>query len=301
MPADRARRSKKSGQYEIVVIPVGQGGKSRTYRVTAPKLWLWGAGLLLVIASVILAALVYTPLALVVPIPNPVLEEKYGRQLLETQKQLRDLAEDVLVMKEYNRQLRKALGDDQPDTAEVVKDRAEIPPLPPTQFDERTALTESTLVAEYGQFEGDVSGYNAVAAGGTGFQPALPLVSPVSGVVTQRFNPDRLHFGIDFASRQGTPVFAAADGYVVLANWTHDDGNMMMISHPGGYLTVYKHNQSLLKGQHTYVKRGELIALVGSSGKTSHGPHLHFEVWKNGVPIDPDQLLLTSARKNQVY
>ena len=80
MPSERAHRSEKSDQFDIVVIPAGQGGTSRSYRLSKRKLWFLGSGALLVIVLAILAGLIYTPLASVIPIPNSVLEEKYGRQ-----------------------------------------------------------------------------------------------------------------------------------------------------------------------------------------------------------------------------
>jgi murein DD-endopeptidase MepM/ murein hydrolase activator NlpD len=83
---------------------------------------------------------------------------------------------------------------------------------------------------------------------------------------------------------------------VLFAGWTYDDGNMLIIAHGGGYATVYKHLQTLLKSTLNSVKRGEPIALLGSSGRTSMGPHLHFEVWHNGVPEDPNESLLVPAR-----
>jgi len=71
---------------------------------------------------------------------------------------------------------------------------------------------------------------------------------------------------------------------------------MLIIQHSGGYVTVYKHNQVLLRAVQSSVTRGESIALLGSSGKTSLGPHLHFEVWKDGIPQDPSQFMLTPVR-----
>ena len=101
---------------------------------------------------------------------------------------------------------------------------------------------------------------------------------------------------MDIAGQRGTPVQAPGDGVVLFAGWTYDDGNMLIIAHGGGYLTVFKHNQSLLKSALSGVKRGEPIALLGTSGRTSLGPHLHFEVWKNGLPQDPNEYLLVPAK-----
>ena len=125
---------------------------------------------------------------------------------------------------------------------------------------------------------------------------SFPLLSPVVGFVTQGYDPEHNHYGIDFAGKRGTPVYAAGDGHVIFAGWTYDDGNMLIISHGGGYMTVYKHNQALLTTAQAAVTRGEPIALLGTSGKTSLGPHLHFEVWKDGLPRDPNKFLLTPSK-----
>jgi murein DD-endopeptidase MepM/ murein hydrolase activator NlpD len=130
-------------------------------------------------------------------------------------------------------------------------------------------------------------------------QASFPLLAPAQGYLTEDFDPARRHFGLDFAGRTGNPIHAPADGYVIFAGWTFDGGNMMMLSHGSGYLTVYKHTQSLLKSEHAYVRRGDVIALVGSTGNTSSGPHLHFELWRDGVPLDPKEFLLTTPRVQQ--
>jgi murein DD-endopeptidase MepM/ murein hydrolase activator NlpD len=126
------------------------------------------------------------------------------------------------------------------------------------------------------------------------FGPEFPLSMPVEGFLTRRFDPQQYHLGIDIAAKQGSPVVAAADGNVVFAGWTYDYGFMVILAHDRGYMTVYKHNQSILKNSGAEVKRGELIALLGNTGVTSSGPHLHFEVWKNGTPENPNNFLLTT-------
>jgi murein DD-endopeptidase MepM/ murein hydrolase activator NlpD len=118
---------------------------------------------------------------------------------------------------------------------------------------------------------------------------------PAEGFVSQLFDPGRGHFGMDIAARRGTPVIAPADGHVVFAGWTYEDGNMIILAHGRGYITVYKHNQSVLRSAQESVRRGEAIALLGTSGRTSQGPHLHFEVWRDGVPRDPRLYLIAQT------
>jgi murein DD-endopeptidase MepM/ murein hydrolase activator NlpD len=264
--------------------------------LTKTKIWVLVSGAFLAVLFLTLAGLIFTPLALVVPLPNSVLEEKYGRQLLETQTELKALAQEVLRLGEYNRQLRKVLGDEvpenQPDKVAATPDSEEVDERMPME------LTLAPYVPE-DEFAGDAGPLQTTVVSEAMYRVTLPLMTPVSGIISQHFDPDRLHFGVDYASKIGTPVFAAADGYIVFSGWTPEDGNMIMVSHGTGLLTVYKHNQSLLRPAHETVKRGELVALLGSSGRTSTGPHLHFEVWSDGVPVDPEQYLLLSQRETQ--
>ncbi len=124
----------------------------------------------------------------------------------------------------------------------------------------------------------------------------LPTLLPVEGFVTNEFKrlnwpPFNAHTGVDIAAKRGTVVAASADGQVVFANWTVDLGNLIIIYHGNDTFTYYGHNDRLLVAEKSFVKKGQPIALLGSSGKSS-GPHLHFEIWTNGVPVDPKQYLM---------
>ena len=120
---------------------------------------------------------------------------------------------------------------------------------------------------------------------------SYPTLIPVEGKITQYYSPKDAvtgigHFGIDLAAKEGSVVNAAGDGIVVFANWTVESGNQIIIDHQNGYLSIYKHNASLIVQGRSYVYKGEPIALLGSSGVSS-APHLHFEIWKNYIPVDP--------------
>lgn len=114
----------------------------------------------------------------------------------------------------------------------------------------------------------------------------------INGFISRGFDPKIGHFGIDYVVKRGTPIYASASGYVIFSGFTITDGNMLIIQHPDGYITVYKHCSILLKSQRDEVFGGELIALSGNSGETSTGPHLHFEIWKDGKPVNPKKLLI---------
>ncbi|RMF60011.1 MAG: hypothetical protein D6748_05000 [Calditrichaeota bacterium] len=120
---------------------------------------------------------------------------------------------------------------------------------------------------------------------------SVPQITPMSGFISQEFKwPD--HPGIDIVAPEGTPIKAAADGIVAFSGWTYEDGYFIILYHPRGYSTLYKHNSRNLVSTNQIVHQGEVIAFSGNSGGTSSGPHLHLEIWKDGFPINPRQLLV---------
>lgn len=119
---------------------------------------------------------------------------------------------------------------------------------------------------------------------------SVPLLIPVTGFVSQEYKWP-VHTGIDIAAAEETPIKSAADGVVVFSGWTYDSGYMLIISHPGDYLTFYRHNARNVVSINQSVRQGEVIAFLGNSGETSSGPHLHFEIWQNGQPVDPREYL----------
>ena len=113
------------------------------------------------------------------------------------------------------------------------------------------------------------------------------LFPPVTGTISEGYNVEERHFAVDIVVAKGTPVKAADDGTVVLAEWTTQTGYVVIIDHGNGLISAYKHNASLTKEQGDLVKAGEVIAISGDAGELTTGPHLHFELWTDGYPIDP--------------
>jgi murein DD-endopeptidase MepM/ murein hydrolase activator NlpD len=118
------------------------------------------------------------------------------------------------------------------------------------------------------------------------------FLNPSKGFIIKDFDPITGHLGIDFAAKSGSPVFSAKGGLIIFSDFTIDDGNKIIIQHDNGFITVYKHCSALIKKEREFVVQGELIALSGNSGKNTSGPHLHFEIWKNGKPINPKEILI---------
>jgi len=116
--------------------------------------------------------------------------------------------------------------------------------------------------------------------------------TPVKGIVTNSFNQEEKHFGTDVVASKDMVVVATLDGTVTMANWTLKTGYVIQLQHDNRILSVYKHNAELLKEVGDHVKAGEAIAIIGNSGELSTGPHLHFELWKNGSPLNPENYIV---------
>lgn len=121
----------------------------------------------------------------------------------------------------------------------------------------------------------------------------VSFIEPTNGIITQDFNPSMGHMGVDYGVKTGSPVYAAEGGLIIFSDYTVDNGYVVMIQHDNNFITIYQHCSSLLKTVRNYVSRGELIALSGNTGKNSTGPHLHFEIWQNGKPIDPKTVFIS--------
>lgn len=119
----------------------------------------------------------------------------------------------------------------------------------------------------------------------------LVLFPPVKGPVSQSYDPESKHYAVDVVTTLNSPVKATADGTVIFANWTPDTGHVIILKHNNDLISVYKHNNSLTKEQGDLVKAGEVIATAGNTGELSTGPHLHFELWSEGYPINPQNFI----------
>ncbi len=115
----------------------------------------------------------------------------------------------------------------------------------------------------------------------------ITFFKPLDGIVTNHFSLVENHLGIDIVAKQNETVKATMDGTVVFSDWTVETGYVIAIQHQQNYLSVYKHNSAILQKSGAYVKAGDPIGIVGESGEFTTGPHLHFELWYNGSPVNP--------------
>lgn len=117
------------------------------------------------------------------------------------------------------------------------------------------------------------------------------LFPPVNGPISEPYDVKSRHYAVDIVVAENTPVKATADGTVIFAEWTAQTGFVIIIEHQNNLISVYKHNSKLIKEQGDLVRAGEVIATAGSTGDLSTGPHLHFELWSNGYPVNPTNFI----------
>ena len=230
--------------------------------------------LILIVGTVFLIA--YTPLREYIPgYPSSELRKKvYQLELFKD-----SLMHEVEVRDNYINTLRKVLtGEIEPGELSNVNVSDSIVKVDTSALNpshEDSLLRQEVQRKEAFQVAGAES--NRIA-----------FLPPVHGLISRRFDPASGHLGVDVVLPQNTPVKAIARGRVLFTGWTPDNGNVIVIMHPQGFVSVYKHNRKLLKHTGEDVEAGEVIAKAGNTGENSTGPHLHFEIWHNNRPVNPE-------------
>lgn len=236
--------------------------------------------IVLIIATIVLIA--FTPLREYIPGYS---STEMRRKTIELSYRADSLSNALDENRQYFNSIRKMLtGDVLPKGIE--EDSIEmVPLLDPSDADFAPSRADS-LLREKVQKE-DQYNLLGIAVSKTDFT----LFPPVSGLVSQEFSLEDKHYAVDIVTEKNAPVKATADGTVIFAEWTVETGYVIIVEHSYGLISVYKHNASLTKEQGEMVKAGEVIAIVGNTGEFTTGPHLHFELWNEGYPVDPTNFI----------
>ena len=151
--------------------------------------------------------------------------------------------------------------------------------------------TEDSLLRRQVEAEERFNFFGYTSVGNQNIEKLLFFL-PVKGLITESFNIENKHFGVDVVTKEDELVKSTLDGVVVMSSWTSETGHVIAVQHENNLLSIYKHNSVLLKDQGERVNAGEAIAIIGNTGKWSSGPHLHFELWYNNNPVDPEQYII---------
>ena len=165
-------------------------------------------------------------------------------------------------------------------------------------MDSLTTVREDSLMertqreAEFRKQYEETEKYNLTSITARPDIEGLIFYRPTRGMITDKFDADRKHYGTDIAANPGESVLATLDGTVILSTYTAETGYVIEVQHNQDFISVYKHCSSFLKREGDTVQAGEAIALVGNSGQLTTGPHLHFELWHKGRAVNPEQYIV---------
>jgi len=264
-------------KYRLVLINDETFQEERSFRLIPFNVVALLTGAILMISIITILILVFTPLGTIVP--------ERSNQHIRTQLSLIVLQIDSLEQTVAERDLFirkvKDLVYEKFEYAEDVKD----PTKKTGSKDVLKELMESVnnetelgnLVENTLQVETNIND--------------MIFTPPIKGMVSDTFAPSRAHYGTDIVAPKGEVIKATQKGTVIVATWSADTGHMLAIQHDNNVISFYKHNSSLLKKTGDFVKPGEGIAIIGNSGEMTDGPHLHFEMWFNGQPINPQRYI----------
>ncbi|MBK86142.1 MAG: peptidase M23 [Flavobacteriaceae bacterium] len=269
-------------KYRLVVLNEDTFEEKLNIRLTRLNVFIVSALLAIVVVFLTTTLIAFTPLREY--IPGYTLPTLQG-QAIRLDKKTDSLLQISLMNERYINSIKKALSGEaafESINKDSIYDSVESEiDLVGLQTSNADSLLRAKVDNEdkYNLFE------SATAATNFLFFP------PVNGSVSSPFDLSKQHYAVDIVVSKGTPVKAAAAGRVVLASWTSDSGYVIIIDHGNQLLSVYKHNANLTKRQGDLVRAQEVIANSGSSGELSTGPHLHFELWYDGNPIDPETFI----------
>jgi murein DD-endopeptidase MepM/ murein hydrolase activator NlpD len=238
----------------------------------------------LVFLAVVVSLIAYTPIREFIP-GYP--DENTLRNIVLNDKRLDSLEMELNRRDRYFDNMRAIISGEEPNNYDNKADTGErYESITFTRSSEDSIIRQ--LFEEESEY--DLSVFNR--RGKIGSISQLHFFPPVKGIVTNSFQATKSHYGTDIVSGADEAVKSTLDGTVTMATWTLETGWVIQVQHSNNLISVYKHNAELLKRAGDYVKAGEPIAIIGNSGELTTGPHLHFELWYNGVALNPEDYIL---------
>jgi murein DD-endopeptidase MepM/ murein hydrolase activator NlpD len=295
--------------YQIKILNNDTFAEVATYRLSVFNFYVFVSSLFVGFTILGMFLIAFTPLRKVVP--------GYGgygseRSVFELYERVDSIDRAMRAHETYAKNVRRALTDDVEREKDVPKNDAKTPSVPIDSINVDASPEEMRIRAGGGSGDEDIEAPTTASNP----QPSTPnpqssiqeakairvgsrndrlesmyLQTPISGTVNFGFSLDKKHYGLDIAAPKNTPIKSVADGFVIAADWTLETGNTIAVQHANNVVSFYKHNSSNLKKVGDKVKTGEAIAIIGNTGEHTTGPHLHFELWKDGKALNPQEYI----------
>jgi len=280
----RTRKEKLRNKYRLIIYNDDTFEEVWFMRLSRGNLFAVTSLLFIAIVAGLFTLIAYTGIRELIPgYPDGYMR----RAIITNAIRLDSLENELRIRDQYFRSINALIAGEEPDNMIALLDTTtEVGDI---HFS--TSMEDSILRMQIEEEEQ----YNLLVMGQDDFPSGLPGIhffAPLKGMVTNSFNSSENHFGTDVVAGLNEVVKATLDGTVILAAWTVETGYVLQIQHNNNLISVYKHNAELLKKVGNVVKAGDAIAIIGNSGELTTGPHLHFEIWHKGTPVDPELFIV---------
>ncbi|MDO4216560.1 MAG: M23 family metallopeptidase [Bacteroidales bacterium] len=291
-----AHRSEWKKKHRLVFMDSETYKERWSVELSATNLFVWGGISIIILIALTSLIIAFTPLRELIPgyTSNKLVEQTYQnalvidsleKQIAGQERMLADI-KDVIMGNDPGTRISAA---DSARAANDTTNKAKGTTAGYKHSDADSLLRKE--VEEQDRYTVKVStqanNNSQVADNTTINTTTILLFPPVKGKVISPYDPKTKHYGVDIAGAINEPIKAVAPGTVIFSNFTTETGHVIAIQHQGGMISIYKHNSALLKHGGDVVRAGEPIAFLGNSGELSSGPHLHFELWVGGKPVNP--------------
>ncbi len=276
--------NKKERDLTFVLFDDREPDPSTSYRFKPVKIFYLIGGMLLTVAVGVFLLLKFTPIA---GLFFSQTEKELRTQAIEIAQQVQMLQDSLEVRNEQLLQLKEVIAEGQDTVFAVNQPRSEA------EITENEKSSELSNFSRVHTMQDTLLAKNEIVLSDI-FEnkPEFPVGYPLEGTITREYDPGKGHFGIDIATREGSTFTAIADGAVINQSWTLNYGWVLYLQHSNDIVTVYKHAASVSKSIGDIVLKGDVLGTAGNVGIISSGPHLHIEIWKNGVPQNPNSYLI---------
>ncbi len=285
--------------YRFVIMNGETFEEVSSYRLTLLNVWVLISTVVVVVSALVVCLIVFTPLKRYIPGYST---ENYAEKVYTLNKQIVELQKELSAQQVYTERVRKILVGDYSSEEEAISkdeaaaaaaelDQGQLNTVDP-ELDEVEPIEVDRQLREEVEFQ-EIGQQAQIPNTTTNFSPRnLPLERmifnpPVRGAISAGFLVNDEHYGVDILAPKNTAIKATRAGYIFFAGWTVETGNTIAIQHDNNVISVYKHNSAILKKVGEFVEAGEAVAIIGNTGTLSDGPHLHFELWHEGTPVDP--------------
>lgn len=262
-----------------------------SYRLTLQNIYILGCTLLVILSLFLFLLIIFSPIKKYIPgYGDPRSQDEF----IDIDQKIKQLEESILAQDTYIKSLQRILSGNPETSADVTKNvqiKLEKPEAMPK------VKEDSVLRAEFESYlsmETRIRPQTAISTPSISFRNTetesfrhLSFTAPVRGPLGASYAPDKGHLGIDVIAAANTPIKAVLDGSVIQSDWSIENGHTIAIQHSNNLVSIYKHNSALLKKTGSRVKAAEAIAIIGNTGVLTDGPHLHFELWFKGRPVNP--------------